>query len=157
MKSRFLRVGVSIATSNVVTLFVVALLLSGCGTSGERRFPGRVSGNVTFEGEGLEDASISFEGGPEGTFGGPIQGGKYELDNVAEGTYNVVIYPVYESSMPLDPNASNSRNSRKDIPTRFRSAATSGFKTTIESGANTFDLELGGQHPSRQPGPEKTN
>jgi hypothetical protein len=147
MKFDFAPSHANIAKGIAAGLIVVALLFAGCG-SGERRFPGRVSGTVTFEGEGLDDASISFEGGPEGTFGGPVEGGKYELDNVAEGTYHVVIYPVNESSTPLDPKASGVQVSRNDIPARYRSAATSGFQITIGSGANTLDLDLGGQQVS---------
>ncbi|MDB5385793.1 MAG: hypothetical protein JWM11_1439 [Planctomycetaceae bacterium] len=131
------------ARGAVLGFVFLSLTATGCYESGERHFPGQVRGTVTCAGAGLESASISFEGGAAGAFGGPVHGGKYQLENVAEGNYDVVIYPVNTSTPELDPNAPPyDPLSRTDIPPHYRSALTSGLKATITSGSNTFDFQL---------------
>jgi hypothetical protein len=130
-------------SSKLVALLPLILLAAGCGDGGERHFYSQIQGTVTCEGKGLESASISFEGGPAGTFGGPVEAGKYHFDNVAEGTYDVVIYPIIASSVKLDPKSRLAEPRRRtDIPSQYRSALTSGIKATITTGVNTFDVEL---------------
>lgn len=133
----------SFSTPFVLVFAGIILIVPGCGASGDRYFPGRIQGTVTCDSVGLENASISFEGGPSGTFGGKLEDGKYFLENVAVGTYDVVIYPIAQGQQKLDPSApAYDPILRADIPTRYRSALTSGIKATITSGSNTLDVRL---------------
>jgi len=130
-------------------LMIAALGLStiACGPSG----PGmsQVSGKVTYQGKPVPSGLITFvpaaSGGRNAT--GQIGAdGTYRLqtenpgDGALMGDYNVTIFaqdnPVldYIPSKPVPP--------KYLAPAKYEKPATSGLKSTVQRGSNTFDFDL---------------
>jgi hypothetical protein len=115
-----------------VAVLVLAVVLTGCS----RRFPmAEVSGKVTLDGKPLSDATVMFV--PEKGFAaaGTLQpDGTFRLisgrpgDGAVIGSHKVALMPAD----PLD----------TPIPTKFRSAETSGLSVEVKAGKNSFEFDL---------------
>ena len=124
------------------------LFAAGCGHSGPER--GAVSGEVTLDGQPLEQGSILFApvDGTKGVVtGGPITGGKYSLsgeDGPTVGTNRVEIRAVKKTGKmvpkPLAPPGEMTELIIEAIPPRFNSAST--LKTEIKPGQNKADFKV---------------
>jgi hypothetical protein len=133
----------------------LAVLLTGCsggGISGTAP----VTGKVTYKGEPVEGAVVSFIGEGEGArvataISGP--GGTYELTTVANkgalpGKYSVTVtkteiaagaeQSMEEAAKSLAPLPA----SKELLPAKYSNPAQSPLKFEVKSGTNTIDLPL---------------
>jgi len=144
-----------------IGLFAGFLALSiGCGDSR----PGRpktypVSGTVTYNGEPVVDANLSFQLaiGSGNAFAKTDSAGKYELmtfehgDGAVPGDYRVSI-TKYESPPPpparpsmagyVPPPRRAAAFSKNLLPRKYSNAAHSGLTAKVVAGRNTFDFVL---------------
>lgn len=122
-------------------------VLAGCGDSGSSvgsLQDASISGKVTYKGAPVTNALISFENPDISTSGGPIQDGTYSIPKLASGDFIVTVNPITPSvsmTMPADGKIPKPPE-RKDVPESYRNAKTSKAKATIETGTNTFDLDM---------------
>jgi hypothetical protein len=83
---------------SAMVVFAAVGLVVGCSGSGDELPREAVSGTVTFDGQLLDNGSISFTpaGGSTGTPGGDqVKGGKFSIareSGLVPGNYNVAIY-----------------------------------------------------------------
>ena len=131
---------------SVVFGLLVSMVL-GCGQSSSTVGPKQdasISGKVTYKGKPVTDAIISFESTDRGAYGGPFKDGKYSVSKMASGEFTVTVTPV-AGPPKMEPTADGKipePANREDVPQKYRSAASSGTKTTVKAGANTFDLDM---------------
>lgn len=141
----------------------LTVLLTGCGSNPDDERPNRtpVSGTVTFNGEPVEGASISFvpvdqvngrsaNGRTDAT--GLFQMGTFEgTDGVVAGEYNVIITKIEsaEASQALpeddpnyDPNPKPQPPPENLLPEKYASADSSGLTVTVEDGKEITDLKF---------------
>lgn len=133
----------SIAALSVGWLIVV--LCAGCG-NGDGRVS--VTGEVTFDGQPLEDGNITF-GGAQGAAGaGKIVNGKFSLDEsgdesgVQPGSYDVLISSWFEERGSVREDGSFAPGKTR-IPLSYIDPQKSGLKAEVKSGEkNHFKFEL---------------
>lgn len=142
----------------------LALLAAGCGDDGlAERYP--VSGNVTYKGEPVASASISFYpvGGGAGEqrgASGVVKDGYYTLstqgddDGAFPGDYLVSITARTPDMTQAKENAAKIGGlmSQDDVARAYKSAKSpiprkyespdAGLKAKVEAKSNTFDFEL---------------
>ncbi|MDR0704425.1 MAG: carboxypeptidase-like regulatory domain-containing protein [Planctomycetaceae bacterium] len=128
-------------------IILILLFLAGCTNNPQGRLP--ITGEVTLNGQPLENGSISFD--PIGSqterlqSGGQIVNGKYEIaapQGLVPGEYQVRI-----TSMIVDPKAPPPKDSVEPpkminiVPPEFGSKTTQ--KVTVEKGKeNRFDFKM---------------
>jgi hypothetical protein len=103
-----------------------AMLASGCGDGLPPK--GTVTGKVTANGSPVKGGKVVFD--TKNGFGtGPIDD---------SGTYTVAV-PVGDATIGVIPNGNG-----KSSPAlkKFESSKTSGLKTTIKAGQQTYDIDL---------------
>ncbi|QDT29403.1 hypothetical protein Enr10x_47560 [Gimesia panareensis] len=141
----------------------VSALLTGCGGGAEGERPNRtpVSGTVTYNGEPVEGASISFvpvdQTKGQNANGltdnaGLFQMGTFEgTDGVVAGEYTVMItqFEPAEVSQALpeddpnyDPNPKPQPPPENLLPEKYASADNSGLTVTVEDGKEIADLKF---------------
>lgn len=149
-----------------IAVFAAALLLAGCGGSG-RPDVVPAGGTVTYEGEPLANASVTFTpaSGPPAVGTTDAQG-KFTLrsgtqDGAVPGTHKVSVFAVDAQFTPpdnlpdpeTDPEGyhtaveeamnENPPSSKLLIPQRYTRPVTSGLSFDItEGGENQFDVKL---------------
>ena len=93
----------------------------------------QVQGEVKLDGKPLRSGRITLRSADaKGRVQVGIQDGKFQIDHVKPGQYNVAIKPTAGS------------NDAADIPERYRTAEQSGLSVVVHDGANQFDFELKG-------------
>ncbi|HCS50999.1 hypothetical protein [uncultured Rubinisphaera sp.] len=127
------------------TVLIFCLSL-GCGAgdpgSASPSKNATVSGKVTSGGQPVTNAVISFEKPTFGAWGSEIGAdGTYQVE-LAAGDFKVSVTPKVAATTNMEAGNVPQATERKDIPQKYRSASTSEVTTTINEGANTFDLEL---------------
>ena len=118
-------------------------LLTGC--SGPAT--GDVSGMVTFEGQPIEQGSISFTpmDGQGPTAGGAIIGGKYTAPKVPAGTSKVTITGAKETEkkrMYDDPKAPLVQTSVEMLPAKYSDTKSTVLQYDVVAGEQTKDFVL---------------
>jgi hypothetical protein len=123
-------------------LSICLVLLPGCGSGNV----GRVSGQVTVEGEALETGTVTFHPMQDGPLAigqiGP--GGRYELQigddaSMPPGDYLVT---VVAAEIPAEDFGKPEAIPKLLIPSRYTATETSGLKFTVKPGGQTIDLPL---------------
>ncbi len=126
-----------------LVLCLSCVLLAGCGQPAGP-VPITISGSVQFEGAPVEEGQVSFQNETTGQGGqGDLTvGGKFQLE-VPAGTYQVVVTPLLVT-VDSGPNSPPSEEYKKvdNIPTRYRSGATSGLTATVAEDKTTHDFTL---------------
>ena len=127
--------------------FSIAILpLSGCGggSDGPARHP--VKGKVTFEGEAVQEGTVSFRNVEYAGGGSLDPTGAFEIEEgLPEGTYKVYISPPDIQTAPtFGQSGSDSPEAKEvsNIPQKYRLAATTDLEETVKSGDNVFTLEM---------------
>ncbi|MBN2294267.1 MAG: hypothetical protein JXM70_17700 [Pirellulales bacterium] len=131
------------------TVCVLALLFgAGCGKHGDNR--GAVSGQITLDGQPLQQGSILFvpvKGTKGVVTGGEIKDGQYHLsgnDGPAVGQNRVEIRAVRKTGRmvpkPMAPAGEMVEETGEAIPARFNSQST--IEAEIKPGDNTANFEL---------------
>ena len=112
----------------------------GCGPSGPPMY--NISGTVQLESKAISKGTVTFEDSDAGFAAtGNIQpDGKYSL-KLREGSYRVMLLPLFKDtiagdgtpvSLPVDP---------KSIPQKYQSPERSGLKLDVKQDS-VFDIEL---------------
>ncbi|HAH49497.1 hypothetical protein [Gimesia sp.] len=148
-------------SSAAVVLFLSIFFLQGCGgTDDDRPQRTAVSGVITFDGEPVEDASITFR--PVDESGqtangrtdeqGVFQMGTYEgTDGVVAGDYTVMISKLEsqevaevlpEDDPNYDPNPKPQPPPENLLPEKYSNAETSGLTVTVSEGKEISDLKF---------------
>jgi hypothetical protein len=137
--------------SLLIALFTAVALISGCGDGTIRTF--NVTGTITFDGEPLSNASVTFTPVDEGNqaYGLTDANGRYVLQTrfgrpgagTTPGNYAVHIVRQ-KDTQGRDPDSPGEPPPPESlIPERYTDPATSGFAATVEKGKrNVFDFNL---------------
>jgi hypothetical protein len=115
--------------------------------------PGTVSGKVmTPDGKPLPKALITFlsEVGNKDVFNAAIVNGKYLTSEIPAGPAKVVIMPALEhekaggAQVPVGKGNDLAPSGKKgiEVPAKYQNADTSGLLVMVQSGENTFDVDL---------------
>lgn len=136
-------------------------MMPGCSSADTgKSLGGTVTGTVSYNGNPVEGAMVTFrpagEGG-QGAFARTDQEGKYELSSSAVGTsgvnpgdYVVTVTKkeVGESTVAseddpnYDPYATGPAEAKSVLPKKYANAKTSGLEFTVKQGANDLPIEL---------------
>ena len=117
--------------------------LAGCG--GEGNPVGTVSGTVTFQGQPVTEAQVSFRSSETGR--GNIatldSAGEFSLpEALAVGSYTVSITPPAPPAPDMDAGPQPPPKQYANIPQKYRSELTSPLKADVKEGENQFPFEL---------------
>jgi len=130
------------ATSTGALLLAICFLI-GCGSSSPEKTVGTVKVIVTFGDEPITNGAIEMVvvGEGKGAFGNLDSTGTVRLTDVEVGNYTVSVVPPTapdpDPSKPLVPVKEYA-----NIPSKFRTEATSPLKATVVEGSNEFKFDL---------------
>ena len=136
----------------LISFATMVSMLCGCGPSGPAYWP--VSGQVTFHGQPVKEATIRFSNPNAGVdvtaeldadSNYVIVG---EKKGLPEGTYQVAITPILNydnikqtpSGMVIPSSMPSPK--RADIPFQYQDVAASGLTMTVKPEANTFNVDM---------------
>jgi hypothetical protein len=132
-------------------VFVLGVVLAGCGGEDDGLPREAVSGTVTFKGQPLDLGSISFRPeGPSVLAEGLIENGSYAISRdkgLVPGKYKVLISaragpePTRDMTVPPGPVTRPKRRPADLIPPRYNSASKLTADVTA-GGKNVFDFDL---------------
>ena len=138
-------------TAGIALAALVAAGCSGGGISGTAP----VAGTVTYKGQPVEGAAVSFIGDGEGSRVATATsgaGGTYELmtadtKGALPGQYSVTVTKTQTSgggpqSMEEAAKAPAAPTSEELLPAKYSSPGTTPLKLEVKSGSNTIDLTL---------------
>jgi hypothetical protein len=132
----------------------------GCSGGGKAGNPnGRpAAGTVTYKGQPVEGATVSFISPGSSAFGASDGQGKFKLraadgDNVALGDYQVTVVkkeftpppppPSEQDYVPPDPDAPAAPEPKDLLPTKYKTLQATPLKFSVTAeGQNDFPLEL---------------
>jgi|SRR5579875_1148989 len=140
----------------LVPFLILALGLSplGCHYVGFKKLPesgATLEGTVTYGKEKLQAALIIVQGSSGAATGNIGEDGRYKIENVPLGEVNIAVNTEAAKGQlrgQLMAQALNKEKSGKgapriiDVPAKYADPATSGIKTTINKGLNTFDIVI---------------
>jgi len=128
-----------------LTAALILAAITGCGND-----LGRVSGLVTLDGQPLRGgngvtATVMFQptgGGPPGV--GTVDGrGRYEIASGSQSGLKPGDYAVTCAATQLIPGKDGGAASGKGLTDpKYASAGASGLQSTVQPGANEFNIEL---------------
>lgn len=129
----------------VLVVVTAALAGGGCASSSDRS---RVSGEVRYGGEPVDDGGIAFipeEGsGIEVSATGPIEEGHYDLDykrGPFPGKYRVEIYWDKKTGKTITSPSGSTKDERKQaIPDKYNEKTE--LRVEVKPGRNTLDFDL---------------
>jgi hypothetical protein len=130
---------------------MLGLAVLGCGSGGDGLDRQPVSGQVTIDGQPLDEGEIAFApttgGGPSA--GGKISGGSYSIpraDGPVPGPHRVSIYSAKPTGKKVkdetDPNVTYDERA-ETIPETYNARTT--LNADIKAGSNRFDYALEGR------------
>ena len=126
---------------------LLALFLTGCGSSGPEGPTGTVRGTVSYKGKPVTEGLVQFFSG-NGIGQGTISSdGTYILGwpgglAVPVGEYRVSINPPRLPDNDDDPGAAAPVNKDKRFPKKYRVVVTSGLTCKVTEGGNTHDFDM---------------
>jgi hypothetical protein len=134
------------------SLFFLAILICvvpvcGCGGFGPQRLPltgATLEGAVTY-GKDKVPVGLVIAVGTNGSASGDISDdGTYKLENVPLGDVTLVVNVKAGEGKLMSRRMSGEKNipNPVHIPSKYAEAATSGLKTTIAKGENTYNIEI---------------
>ena len=134
-------------TTLTAAFLLLALGLSGCGSSAEKPYP--VSGRVTFQGKPVWAGVIRFSNPqaavdmtadlrPDGTYEVVRVSGK----GLPAGTYQVAVLPPRRDRPMGLIEKSTKHPPVPDIPAKYHQPSTSGLSLTVKPSVNVFDVDL---------------
>lgn len=131
----------------VIPFLVLVLVLPGCGGGS-----GSVTGKVTANGKPVTAASIVFKGPTGLTSQTQVQkDGTYKMENAPIGDVTITVAnatEVADAGPALSPEefakkgAAGVPKMGTQVPPKYGDEKTSGLKTTIKSGSQTYDIDL---------------
>jgi hypothetical protein len=124
-------------------LAVGMLLVPGCGS--KPKPTGRLHGKVTFEGKGVDQATLQIQSPKSGESFVAKTGsdGSFQFDvPVTTGEYLVTVLPVIDVPEAGVTPVTTKPPERSDIPAKYRSAETSGETVTVREGENEFNIDM---------------
>ena len=126
-------------------LFVLVCLSLVAGCQPAPKLTGELRGKITFKGAVVTDAKVQIQSPETGYADGARvdSNGEYKISSpVPAGTYTMTIEPFFQGPVagaspdPVKPPE------RPDIPTKYRSGATSELVIPIVEGMKTFDVDM---------------
>jgi hypothetical protein len=124
-------------------LVLISLLALGCN-SGEKNPRYKVTGKVAYQGQPVEEGTITFENPEAGQVNSsPLgSGGSYALDLPA-GTYKVSVSPpLVETKGTGDSPPDLVPKKVNNIPKKYWVQETSGFSAEVAKDKRSFDFDL---------------
>jgi hypothetical protein len=149
--------GISMNVRSLVGLGVV-LLVVGCGPAVDPNRPKTypVTGTVTYNGQPVSDAMVTFIGGERGAIGRTDESGQIQMttfeagDGALPGNYKVMISKTVLEGVPdemgegASPGEEPAMGEQKDLlPAKYKDANESGLTAEVGEGLpNEFHFEL---------------
>ncbi len=148
--------------SRFIGCSILVLVFVGCGETGDADRPATapVTGSVTYNGQPVEGATVTFMAGSSegrGAVGTTDASGKFQLttfeagDGAIPGSYKVKIAKTVgggpqtaEEAMALmESGAGPPTDEQKDeLPVKYKDENTSGLTADVKDGDNDFPFEL---------------
>lgn len=135
-----------------VALLGLGLLLSGCSfREREVRYPesgATLEGTVTYGKDKVGAALVIVRNETGQAMAFVEDNGHYKLDNVPLGEVNIAVDTETGKSQAKGRAMAQSQGKAKgapriiDVPKQFADPSKSGIKTTVNKGANTFDIVI---------------
>lgn len=128
-----------------LVILTTATFASGCGGSaaGAKKMAGAVSGAVTFQGQPVPAGTVQLYSPSTGATGiAPLDAaGKFKLTTpIPVGEYHVIVAPPPEP--PPQVGVPYAPKTYKNIPTKYRTDATTTLKADLKAEANVLALEM---------------
>jgi hypothetical protein len=132
-------------------LLGLGLLLAGCSRYREVRYPesgATLEGTVTYGKDKVGAALVIAQNGSGAATAFVDDDGRYKLTNVPLGEVSIGVNTEAGKGQAMGKAMAAAQGKAKgppriiDVPSRFANPATSGIKTTINEGANTFDIVI---------------
>jgi hypothetical protein len=128
----------------------LALLLAGCGPGGIH-YPetgATLEGTVSYGGEKVEVALVIAQNATGSSTAFIGDNGRFKLENVPLGEVNLAVNTDAGKGAAMGSMMARSQGQAKDapkiidVPAKYADPATSGIKTNISKGANTYDIVI---------------
>jgi len=127
------------------------LAFAGCRVGGGVQYPetgATLEGTVTYGKEKVGVALVIAQNESGAATGFLDENGRFKLENVPLGEVNIGVNTEAGKGEAIGRAMSAAQGKAKgapkivDVPKRFAAPGTSGIKTKIEKGANTFDIVI---------------
>jgi hypothetical protein len=128
---------------NRLFVVLISLFAAGCG-SGDKQGRLKVTGKVTYQGQAVDQGTITFENPVAGQVNSsPLgAGGDYSLD-VPAGEYKVSVSPpLVQTKGTADSPPDMVPKKVNNIPKKYWVQETSGLSAPIAKDKRTFDFDL---------------
>jgi hypothetical protein len=134
-----------------LTLLGLSLLLAGCGGPTEITYPetgATLEGTVTYGKEQVSAALVIAQNETGSATGFVGDDGRYRMQNVPLGEINLAVNTEAGKGQAMGRSMAQSQGRAKgpprliDVPAKYADPAKSEIKTTINKGANTFDIVI---------------
>jgi hypothetical protein len=134
-----------------LVLLGLGLLLAGCSRYREVRYPesgATLEGTVTYGKDKVGAALVIAQNGSGAATAFVDDDGRYKLTNVPLGEVSIGVNTEAGKGQAFGKFMAAAQGKAKgaprivEVPGRFANPATSGIKTTINEGANTFDIVI---------------
>jgi hypothetical protein len=134
-----------------LALLGLSLLLAGCSSSGGGgvKYPetgATLEGTVSYGTEKLEVALVIVENESGSATGFVDESGRYKIENVPLGEVNIGVSSEAGKGQAMGRIMAAGRGQGKaapkivDVPKQYENPKSSGIKTSIQKGPNTFDV-----------------
>jgi hypothetical protein len=129
------------------------LLLAGCGIGlHERRLPesgATLEGTVTYGTEKVEVALVIVQGKDGSATASIGEDGRYKADNVPLGEVSIAVSTEAGKGQMMGKMVAQAQGKGEgkppkliNVPAKYADPATSGIKTTVNKGENTFNIVI---------------
>jgi hypothetical protein len=134
-----------------LVLLGLGLLLAGCSRYNEVRYPetgATLEGTVAYGKDKIGVALVIAQNSSGAANAFVDDDGRYRLTNVPLGEVNIGVNTEAGKGQAMGKAMAAAQGKAKgppriiDVPSRFADPSTSGIKTTINAGANTFDIVI---------------
>jgi hypothetical protein len=141
----------------VLCLFLSLPLFSACGVRESKleESGATLTGTITYQGAQLEFAQVTARQGDKNAQGIIGADGKYKIENAPIGEVTIGVNTAAQQgaftakqmaagAANVDPNAPKKISMPKfvNVPEKFFDPASSGLKTTVQKGDNTYDIKI---------------